>query len=81
MNKVDVGEGHKKNGKIEGNSNLTELYIENGIHISIHKLILQGRIIKEAAASAGGGNTRRRHRKRNTKNSRKRKFKKLSRFY
>ena len=85
LNKVDVGEGHKSSRENPADpelldENLTELYIENGINITIRKFILPPRPkrVRDNAA-AGGGNTRRRHRKRNTKNS-KRKFR-LSRFY
>jgi len=82
LNKVDVREGHKSIREDPADPelldpNLTELYIENGINITIRKFILPPRPKRNAAA--GGGNTRRRHRKRNTKNS-KRTFR-LSRFY
>lgn len=77
-NTVTHAEAHNSDGTLASDLNLTKLYIEKGNHISIHKLIL---CREEISPCAGGGNTRRRHRKRNTKNSRKRKFKKLSRFY
>jgi hypothetical protein len=68
-NKVEVGEGHKANGRIEEDLNLTELYIERGIHISIRRLVKKP--TRVSAAAAGGGYSRRRQRKINTKNSRK----------
>ena len=68
-NKVEVGEGHKANGRIEEDLNLTELYIERGIHISIRRLVKKP--TRAYAAAAGGGYSRRRQSKRNTKNSRK----------
>ena len=68
-NKVEVGEGHKANGRIEEDLNLTELYIERGIHISIRRLVKKP--TRASAAAAGGGYSRRRQRKINTKNSRK----------
>jgi hypothetical protein len=68
-NKVEVGEGHKANGRIEEDFNLTELYIERGIHISIRRLVKKP--TRASAAAAGGGYSRRRQRKINTKNSRK----------
>ena len=40
INKVEVKEGHKMNKDSE-DANITELYIEKGIHISIHKLVLK----------------------------------------
>ena len=40
INKVEVKEGHKINKDLD-DANITELYIEKGIHISIHKLILK----------------------------------------
>lgn len=40
INKVEVKEGHKMNKDLD-DANITELYIEKGIHISIHKLILK----------------------------------------
>jgi len=40
INKVEVKEGHKMNKDSE-DANITELYIEKGIYISIHKLILK----------------------------------------
>ena len=40
INKVEVKEGHKMNKDLD-NANITELYIEKGIHISIHKLVLK----------------------------------------
>ena len=70
-NKVEVGEGHKANGRVEGDLNLTELYIERGIHISIHRLKKKPTRASRAAAAAGGGYSRKRQGKRNTKNSRK----------
>lgn len=71
-NKIEVGEGHKANGKFEGDPNLTELYIERGNHISIRRLVKKPtRASRASAAAAGGGYSRRRHSKRNTKNSRK----------
>ena len=39
INKVEVKEGHKMNK--DSDPNITELYIEKGIHISIHKLVLK----------------------------------------
>ena len=68
-NKVEVGEGHKANGTFGGDLNLTELYIERGIHISIRRLVKKP--TRASAAAAGGGYSRRRQRKINTKNSRK----------
>ena len=68
INKVEVVEGHKANGTFGGDLNLTELYIERGIHISIRRLVKK----PKQSAAAAGGYTRRRHRKRNTNNSRKR---------
>jgi len=65
-NKVEVGEGHKANGTFGGDPNLTELYIERGIYISIRRLV---KIVKKRTrtrATVGGYS-----RKRNTKNSRK----------
>ena len=42
INKVEVKEGHNMNKNSEdANPNITELYIEKGIHISIHKLVLK----------------------------------------
>ena len=42
INKVEVEERHKMNKDSEDtNPNITELYIEKGIHISIHKLVLK----------------------------------------
>jgi hypothetical protein len=68
-NKVEVGEGYKmKDRAIGGDPNLTELYIERGIRISIRRLVKKPR---QTAAAAGGGYTRRRQSKRNTKNTRK----------
>ena len=64
-NKVEVDEGHKMNGKI-GDPNLTELYIERGVNISIRRLVKKPR-----PTAARGGYTRRRQSKRNTKNTRK----------
>jgi hypothetical protein len=67
-NKVEVGEGHKmKDRAIGGDPNLTELYIERGIKISIRRLVKKPR----QTTAAGGGYTRRRQSKRNTKNTRK----------
>lgn len=63
-NKVDVKEGHKMSKSTD--TNITELYIERGIHIYIHKLL-----VKPKSASGGYSNSRRRHTKRNTNNSRK----------
>ena len=40
INKVEVKEGHKMNKDLD-DANITELYIEKGIHISIHKLVLK----------------------------------------
>ena len=59
INEVDVKEGHKLNKNIK-DDNLTELYIEKGINISIHKLEVKPK-------SASGGYSRRRHSKSNTK--------------
>ena len=67
-NKVEVEEGHKMDGTL-GDPNLTQLYIERGIHIYIHRLVKK--TTRASAAAAGGGYSRRRHSKRNTKNSRK----------
>ena len=39
LNKVAVEEGHKINKDLE-DANITELYIEKGINISIHKLVV-----------------------------------------
>ena len=39
INKVEVEEGHKMSK--DSDPNITELYIEKGIHISIHKLVLK----------------------------------------
>jgi hypothetical protein len=39
INKVEVEEGHKMSK--DSDTNITELYIEKGIHISIHKLVLK----------------------------------------
>ena len=58
-NKVDVEERHKMYKALE-DSNITELYIEKGINISIHKLVVKPK-------SASGGYSRRRHSKSNTK--------------
>jgi hypothetical protein len=67
-NKVEVGEGYKmKDRAIGGDPNLTELYIERGIKISIRRLVKKPR----QTAGGGGGYTRRRQSKRNTKNTRK----------
>lgn len=63
-NKVEVPEGHKMVGTLE-DTNLTELYIERGINISIRRLVA-----KPAFVSSGGYS--RRLRKRNNKNSKKR---------
>lgn len=71
INKVEVREGHKANGRFEGDPNLTELYIERGIRISIRRLVKNPTRTSRAAAAAGGGYSRRRQGKRNTKNSRK----------
>ena len=65
MNKVEVEEGHKMNGK-RGDPNLTELYIEREISISIHRLVK-----KDRRASVGGGYSRKLRSKINTNNSRK----------
>ena len=73
---VTHAEAHNSDGTLASDLILTKLYIEKGNHISIHKLKLS----EDISRAAGGGNTRRRHRKRNTKNSRKHKFR-LSRFY
>ena len=75
-NKIEVGEGHKANGTFGGDPNLTELYIEKGISISIRRLVKKPTRASRAsrasaAAAAGGGYSRKRHSKRNTKNSRK----------
>ena len=40
INKVEVEERHKMN-KDSDDANITELYIEKGIYISIHKLVLK----------------------------------------
>ena len=40
INKVEVKEGHKMNKDLD-DANITKLYIEKGIHISIHKLVLK----------------------------------------
>ena len=40
INKVEVKEGHKVNKDLD-DANITEIYIEKGIHISIHKLVLK----------------------------------------
>jgi hypothetical protein len=39
INKVEVEEGHKMSK--DSDTNITELYIEKGIHIYIHKLVLK----------------------------------------
>lgn len=39
INKVEVKEGHKMSK--DSDTNITELYIEKGIHIYIHKLVLK----------------------------------------
>lgn len=39
INKVQVEEGYKMSK--DSDVNITELYIEKGIHISIHKLVLK----------------------------------------
>ena len=39
INKVEVEEGHKMSK--DSDTNITELYIEKGIHIFIHKLVLK----------------------------------------
>ena len=39
INKVEVKEGHKMSK--DSDPNITELYIEKGIHIYIHKLVLK----------------------------------------
>ena len=39
INKVEVEEGYKMSK--DSDPNITELYIEKGIHISIHKLVLK----------------------------------------
>ena len=71
-NKIEVGEGHKADGTFGGDPNLTELYIEKGIFISIRRLVKKPtRASRASAAAAGGGYSRKRHSKRNTKNSRK----------
>lgn len=76
-NKVEVGEGHKMphvnpQDPALHDPNLTELYIERGNHISIHKLVKKPtRASRASAAPAAGGYSRRRQSKRNTKNSRK----------
>ena len=67
INKVEVGEGHKANGTFGGDLNLTELYIEKEIYISIRRLVKKPTL----APAAGGGYSRRRQSKRNTNNSRK----------
>lgn len=40
-NEIDVEEGHKLNKTAKPNPNITELYIEKGIYIFIHKLLLK----------------------------------------
>ena len=71
-NKVEVGEGYKmKDRAIGGDPNLTELYIERGVNISIHRLVRNPRQTASATRAAGGGYTRRRQAKRNIKNTRK----------
>ena len=62
-NEVEVEEGHKVNKNLE-DPNITELYIEKGIHIYIHKLVVKTK-------HASGGSSRRRHRKINTKSRKK----------
>ena len=59
-NEVEVEEGHKMNKKLK-DPNITELYIEKGINISIHKLVVK------KTANVSGGYSRRRHSKSNTK--------------
>ncbi len=62
-NEVEVEEGHKMNVNSK-DPNITELYIEKGIHISIHKLVVK---TTHKTTSASGGSSRRRRRKSNTK--------------
>lgn len=40
MSFFEVKEGHKMDKDLD-DANITELYIEKGIHISIHKLVLK----------------------------------------
>jgi hypothetical protein len=79
-NKIEVGEGHKmpppppRRGEPPkpDDPNLTELYIERAIYISIRRLVKKPtRASRAFAVAAGGGYSRRRQSKRNTKNSRK----------
>ena len=70
-NKVDVSEGHKMPGSDSVDPNLTELYIEKGINISIRRLVKKPTRLDHPPSAAGGGYSRRRQNKRNTKNSRK----------
>ena len=59
INEVAVEEGHKMNTNMK-DSNVTELYIEKGINISIHKLVVK-------TTHLSSGNSRRRNSKSNTK--------------
>ena len=46
INKVAVEEGHKINKDLK-DANITELYIEKGINISIHKLVVKTDIVED----------------------------------
>ena len=69
INKIEVEEGYNMNGTL-GDPNLTELYIEKELFISIHRLVKN---------PEGGYDRRRRHNKSNTK-SRKHRNGYMSRF-
>lgn len=72
INKVVVEEGHKMSDMARGGDpNLTELYIERGVNISIRRLVRNPRQTATASRGSRGGYTRRRQTKRNTKNTRK----------
>lgn len=74
INKVEVEEGHKANGRLEGDPNLTELYIERGVNISIRILVKKPPPPPRHNATAAGGGygySRRRQSKRSTKKTRK----------
>ena len=68
-NTVTHAEAHNSDGTLASDLNLTKLYIERDIHISIRRLVKKP--TRASAAAAGGGYSRRRQRKINTKNSRK----------
>ena len=72
-NTVTHAEAHNSDGTLASDLNLTKLYIEKGVHISIRRLVKNPTRASRAsrAAGGGGGYSRKRHSKRNTKNSRK----------